>query len=80
MPEMINVRLIRGDDWCGLYINGKNVYEGHNISIEDFVNIMESKHPKRTIDNIDYQETYCDFDWLEEFGGFPSSLSDVVFG
>ena len=78
MQKTINVRLLHGDDWCALYVDGENIYEHHTISIETFVNIMRSKYPKQSIENIDYQELYCDLEWLEELSGFQKNLSDVV--
>jgi len=73
------VRVVRSDDWCALYIDGKKQYENHSISVGDFFNIVKLKCEKTIIDDIEYLEAYCNPNWLEEIGNFPTDLSDVVF-
>lgn len=58
---------IVGDDWEGIYIDGKLIEEGHNIS------------PKNLLKKLGYVvETFePDYDWLDGEGYLPEDLKDV---
>ena len=43
---MVDIRLVHGDDWKGLYINNKLVLEGHNITIMDLFSILSYSYKK----------------------------------
>lgn len=58
---------VRGDYWCGLYVNGKRVTEGHELEIRDFA----------AFTNTPLTEIWADLDWLEKEGGLPENLADV---
>lgn len=59
--------IVDADDWAGLYIDGKLVYEGHSI---DYRQVF--KHL-----NIDYSRKEADFEWMDEVGRLPENLSEV---
>ena len=61
--------LISGDDWCGLYKNGKLVTEGHSIKLTDFAKII----------GIDLEVKWINQDWLENRGCLPKELSEVKY-
>ena len=65
---MKSVQLVYGDDWKGLYVNGKLAYEGHSIT------------PKEILDAIGIESEWVavDPDWLESRGSLPENLSEVV--
>lgn len=63
------ITIVSGDDWQGLYVDGKLVDEGHSIQLDTFARIM----------GIDLNEKEADFDWLEKEGRMPDNLSEVKF-
>jgi len=62
---MGDIVLVSTDEWEGLYINGKNVDEGHSLSASQIVELLGG-----TI-------LYADEDWLIEQGYLPENLSEV---
>ena len=63
----MKITVTDGDDWKGLYVDGKLVYEGHSIPIHEFAKAA----------NIDFDFVEADDEWLEEVGSFPKNLSEV---
>lgn len=65
MPKFVYVD---GDDWNGLYEDGKLIWQGH------------STHPQELLElvgiDVDFKE--ADGDWLCERGHLPEELEDVV--
>lgn len=60
------ITFVEGDDWRGIYVDGKLYHEGHSI-------------PRSTIaELIGADMIYADLDWLSEQGRLPQSLDDVV--
>jgi len=64
MPKVV---IVEGDDWKGLYVDGKLEYEDHNIT------------PKKVLDvlGIELGIMECDLNWLFERGDMPKNLSEV---
>ena len=65
------IALFWGDDWEGLYINGKLVYENHNVDAKVIMREL-AKH------GMDAAEAEVDDDWLMEKGRLPEDATDVV--
>jgi hypothetical protein len=63
------VVIVGGDDWEGIYIDGKLVREGHSIDSDDVLEAL----------GIDYVSRGVNQEWLEEMGSLPDNLSDVQF-
>jgi len=61
------IALVDGDDWQGLYVDGKLLQQGHVISSDDIL--------KAT--GIDYDYIFADIDWLGERGDLPDNLNEV---
>ena len=59
--------IVNGDDWAGIYIDGKLQYEGHSISPNDILTVL----------GIEHKEIECDYDWLAERGSLPENLKQV---
>lgn len=59
-----------GDDWEGVYINGKLVTEGHHVRIDELLQLL----------GIDGGQIYADDAWLAEQGSLPENLEDVKRG
>lgn len=64
-----DITIVTGEDWQGLYINGVLVYEGHQIDIMTFCELVFDFWPRLI---------WCDDDWLEEQMCFPVKLEDVM--
>jgi hypothetical protein len=56
-----------GEDWEGLYIDGKLYVEGHSISVKDLLDSLD----------IPYSNVECDDAWLDKKGCLPKLLKDV---
>jgi len=74
----MNIRLVHGDDWNGLYLNDTRVYENHNITIMDLFSTLQHKYKDEKISDINVVEYWCNPDWLEERGSFPENFNDVI--
>lgn len=64
---MKKITFVSGDDWKGLYVDGKLVYENH--SIPNYI-VLDKL-------GIDYDEIEADLDWLDKVGCLPEKLSQV---
>ena len=59
------------DDWDGLYINGKLVFEGHSIPNTELLDALKGK----TL--VGYERRTCDQAWLYDHGNLPDDLARV---
>jgi hypothetical protein len=66
-PTTREVVIVNGDDWKGVYIDGKLRYEGHNIRPEELLKLL----------GINCRDFECDLNWLEDLGNLPEDLKDV---
>jgi hypothetical protein len=64
------VILVCGDDWQGLYINGKLVEEGHNIPLDEIFKYLGIEGRSITVND----------EWLQEQGRLPENLDEVEKG
>jgi hypothetical protein len=58
---------VYGDNWQGLYIDGKLVDEHHRLEVSDVL-----KHL-----GIECEDIRADDEWLEDRGTLPKKLKDV---
>lgn len=65
--------IARGDDWEGLYINGRLVTEGHSLKIEDILKEAQKQPPTNSA------VRWVDIDWLQERGDLPKAIAKVVW-
>lgn len=66
--------IVNGDDWEGLYINGVLVTEGHSISNRELAEAIIERLPRL---NISYECKEADIDWLHDRGSLPEKLEKV---
>ena len=71
---MNKIVYVHSDDWCGLYVNDKLIYENHSIPTVTFAELMMGNQP---IESFNMQ--CVDLDWMHEVGNLPENLNDVVF-
>lgn len=67
----MHVTYVHGDDWCGLYRNGRLSLEGHSLPIGEVMRSIENQG------SIHYHEFEVDQTWLENQGSLPSNLGDI---
>lgn len=63
----MKVAIVSGDDWMGLYIDGKLVLEGHSLCLGEVLEAVGIKPETITPDN----------EWLENEGNLPKDLAKV---
>ncbi|MEG1567897.1 MAG: hypothetical protein RR347_09465 [Anaerovoracaceae bacterium] len=63
------------DDWQGIYVNGLLKEEEHEISIMEFLNIIVEDW--ESDDKLEVCKFYIDQDWVEDYGNFPNSFTDI---
>jgi len=62
------ITFVDGDDWAGLYVDGKLVLESHSLNPES---VLEALGIKTT-------SIQAHLDWLGDMGSLPYDLKDVV--
>lgn len=69
----MKVTSVEGDDWHGLYIDGKLVTQNECIDGRFILHILSQRGL------IDFEDVFPDQDWLEgtDFN-YPPNLADVV--
>ena len=65
----------QGDDWNGLFIDGRLVMEDHQLKTKDIQAAMKAAGVLGT--EIKFKEV--DMDWLWDVGSFPTDISEVVW-
>lgn len=58
---------VMGDDWDGLYTEGKLVREGHSFSVRHLFEWL----------GVDVDIVVADLNWLGERGNLPEDLKDI---
>lgn len=72
----MEITFVKADDWEGLFVDGVLYIEGHQIRVEDVLDMLVESG--QVVDSYESKEVA--YAWLEEEGGvFPSSLNRVVF-
>ena len=64
---MAKVTYVQGDDWEGVYIDGKLEIEGHSIDFREVLDKM----------GVQVESISADCNWLHERGRLPDNLSEV---
>jgi hypothetical protein len=65
--------LVKGEDWRGLYLNGKLVLQDHSIDLEYALNFIIKNGAGIT----SFKAIECDDNWLEENHELPTNLADA---
>jgi len=62
------ITLVNAEDWIGVYIDGKLVYEYHDLEPETLLDLIEV---------IKYNSVWADEEWFNKCSSLPKKLSDV---
>lgn len=69
----MNIALVSGDDWQGLYLNGELVMQNHSLRLVDVLQCLTD----RCDDICDFKQITADEEWLESWGNLPQRLDAV---
>lgn len=61
------ITFVYGDDWEGLYVNGRLEAQGHAVSRREILSAL----------GYSFEEVEADLEWLHDEGELPPRLSDV---
>ena len=64
--------IVNGDDWQGIFVDGKLISEGHSFSSYELLEIVKEHGAVGEFWSLE-----PDMDWLEDRGGLPDTLRDV---
>ena len=71
MTAQTGAHLIHLNDWTGFYVNGKLVYEHHDVPMEVIIDSL----------NLDMEDRWAEGtkldEWVLEEGGFPKTLEEA---
>jgi len=67
MRSFKRLTLVRGDDWEGLYLDGKLIWQGHTLESDVLLDLLQ----------IENNTIWANLDWLHEQGGLPEELAEV---
>lgn len=63
----MDIKLLRADDWEGLFVDGRLVTEGHSLTAEDIIRGLK----------LDYNSGWINQEWMEDHGSFPYDVNDI---
>ena len=75
----MKINVVNGDMWQAVYIDEELIYENHQVDLNYLFQVMKTKNPNENIKNIEFNEEYCDIDWLEDVGNFPKDYKEIQF-
>jgi hypothetical protein len=68
----MQIALVKADNWQGLYVNGRCVYEDYQIAISEVMKYVLYNHVDR------FEEIEAKHDYKGNIESFPGGLEDVV--
>ncbi len=73
------LRLIGTDDgdWFALYLDGKSIHQGHDISIDQFFNLLRANNVSVCLDYSSAEAGPQDSERATERGSLPKTLDDL---
>lgn len=66
---MTFVYVTNGDDWEGVYKDGKILAQGHHVTADDILRALGH--------TVEYRDV--DYDWLADEGYLPENIEDIKF-
>lgn len=63
----MKLELVVGDDWEGLYVDGRLACEGHSVTLQDLARVVGLQ---LVCSDVDGQ-------WLDDQGQLPELLSEI---
>lgn len=68
---MSTLTVVQGDDWEGIYIDGKLVAQGHSIPLRNGIDLAIQHKVTEVVWRA------ADLDWLHDVGELPDNLADA---
>lgn len=66
---MPKITYVIGDDWEGVYLDGKLKAEGHHVTLREFVELL----------GLEFETVEADDVWLDNMASLPEDLNDVMW-
>ncbi len=63
----MDIKLVKADNWQGIYIDGELAAENHSLNPEDILYVL----------GVDHEVKWADEEWLDGFGSLPAKYEDV---
>lgn len=63
-------KVVRADDWAGVYIDGELYLEGHSISDIEWMNLLDKALTDRKVDRSDYESDRA-YSVIQGYGRCP---------
>lgn len=77
MSKKREVTIVNADDWKGLYIDGKLVFQNHSIRISDLVECLEEAGIKLGFELTEGELTEDGYERIQDEGCLPDDLEEV---
>lgn len=74
----MQLTLVSGEDWCGLYVDGHLEFEGHSLPWFELVQIIDRLKPELNLEIIEPLGAVSSI-YLENTGYLPNALKDVIY-
>jgi hypothetical protein len=72
--KQVDVAWVYGNDWEGLYIDGRLEFEGHSFPWE----LVMGKLVGTCVRS--FSASSLDEDWLQDLGWLPADIGELVYG
>jgi hypothetical protein len=64
-------KVVRADDWAGIYINGDLYFEGHSIPDDVWMNLLDEELVDRKVDRSDVESAHA-YEVIQGYGRCPA--------
>ena len=54
----MKIQILRTDDWVGVYVRGRLVYEGHSIEPIHLLELAEINHDYQYVESDEFEERF----------------------
>ena len=73
----MELNIVYGDDWQGLYVNNLLLIEGHHLDVFEVLSKLKEEYPEIQLADVYISEYWCDNDWLEDESFLPNNFEEV---
>lgn len=72
-----SVTILTIDDWCAVYVDGKSVYQGHNVPLWTLKSVVSGIVRLENINESQYDYHPVLESWANATGRLPDTLGEV---